>query len=1114
MENNIIDERIYKDLISQIDEKDLENTDTIIKEKRINIKKVIYDNKENFELHGTVKEAENSYSTYIKVAEGEIENLSCTCEEYKKSYCACKHIIGTVKEFINNPDYIRIFTGNAIKENKISIKEKEDVLENYKIFNQLVKEFYYLDEDEKENDNTQKEISGNIHIEPKLISSKFYNSLKLEIKIGEKQMYRVKSLPEFYDRFMEKEKYKYGAKLEFVHTKEKFAKEDQKLLDFVLKYSEIVKYANESSTGYDYYTKRIGEDAIIISNTGLDDLFDCLENRVVQVENQYSTDGILFVNKEPEIKFNLEQVNINEYRITTNVDVYDYIVYDGRRYEYVLIGKKLYRCSKKYRNTVIKLLDIFRKNFTKEIILPIKELSNFFVIVEPNIKNSLEVPEKEYQKIKKYIPPQLYAKLYLDYNEKNYVVAEIRFIYDDVEINPLDGKNYPEVVSRNSIKEDKLLNMLVESGFMLDQKNSRLILANDDKIYNFLSNDMDSYMKNFEILATDNFKEKEIRSSMQVTLGVKVENHLLDIDFSSLDFDPSELQEIMKQYKLKKKYHRLKDGSFIKLEDNDTIKFIDSVTEDIDVDYSSLKDGNLKLPMYRALYLDKILEKNTSVRATKDENFKDLIEHIDIKEIEGNIETPKFLNANLREYQKIGVQWLRTLGAYGLGGILADDMGLGKTVQLLCVVCAYLENTEKSKLKPTIVVCPSSLCLNWQNEIEKFTTGVTSLVIHGTLQERMKQISEIPNYNIVITSYELLKRDIEEYKKYNYQFKYIIADEAQYIKNNNTQNAKAIKNITSEVRFALTGTPIENSLSELWSIFDFIMPGYLFGYRKFKELYETPIMRENDDQAMQKLKKLIEPFVLRRIKKEVLTELPDKTVTVLNSQMLDDQEQIYLSYLAQAKKSAFEEIKENGIEKSQIKILALLTRLRQICCHPSLFIENYNGGSGKLNQCIEIIKDAIQGGHKILLFSGYTAMFEIIEKELKKEQIEYLKLTGQTKVSDRIDLVDEFNNNPDKKLFLISLKAGGTGLNLTGADMVIHYDPWWNISSENQATDRTYRIGQKRNVQVYKLITKNSIEEKIYDLQKRKETLIDNMLSTNQTFISKLSKDEIMNLFE
>ena len=292
------------------------------------------------------------------------------------------------------------------------------------------------------------------------------------------------------------------------------------------------------------------------------------------------------------------------------------------------------------------------------------------------------------------------------------------------------------------------------------------------------------------------------------------------------------------------------------------------------------------------------------------------------------------------------------------------------------------------------------------------------------------------------------------------------------------------------------------------------MPGYLFGYRKFKELYETPIVRDNDENAIQKLKKLIEPFILRRIKGEVLTELPDKMITVLNSQMLEQQQEIYLSYLSQARKNAMEEIKENGIEKSQIKILALLTRLRQICCHPGLFIENYKGGSGKLNQCIEIVKDAIQSGHKILLFSGYTAMFEIIEKELKKEEIEYLKLTGQTKVSDRINLVDEFNNNPDKKLFLISLKAGGTGLNLIGADMVIHYDPWWNLSAENQATDRTYRIGQKRNVQVYKLITKNSIEEKIYDLQKRKEALIDNMISTNQTFISKLSKEDIMNLFE
>lgn len=292
------------------------------------------------------------------------------------------------------------------------------------------------------------------------------------------------------------------------------------------------------------------------------------------------------------------------------------------------------------------------------------------------------------------------------------------------------------------------------------------------------------------------------------------------------------------------------------------------------------------------------------------------------------------------------------------------------------------------------------------------------------------------------------------------------------------------------------------------------MPGYLFGYRKFKELYEMPIVKDEDKTAMKKLKMLIEPFILRRIKEEVLTELPDKTITVLNNEMDEEQQKIYLSYLQNAKQEAINEINSNGFQKSQIKILALLMRLRQICCHPSLFLSDYKGQSSKLMQCIEVIKDAVSAGHKILLFSSYTAMFKMIEKELEKENIEYCELTGQTKVGERIKLVDEFNESEKLKVFLISLKAGGTGLNLIGADMVIHYDPWWNISAENQATDRTYRIGQKKNVQVYKLITKNSIEEKIYELQERKAKLIDNMLSTNETFLNKLSKEEIMELFK
>ena len=566
----------------------------------------------------------------------------------------------------------------------------------------------------------------------------------------------------------------------------------------------------------------------------------------------------------------------------------------------------------------------------------------------------------------------------------------------------------------------------------------------------------------------------------------------------------------MEKYKLRKKYYTLTDGSFIDLEENETLDFLEKLNIDGSLNYEDLESGELDLPVYRTLYLDKLL-KGTSMNVYKSKEYKDLIN--DIQNVNDEyIKIPKGLNATLRRYQEIGYKWLKTLDMYGLGGILADDMGLGKTLQVISLLLDYNENSDEKRT--SMVVCPSSLALNWFNEINKFAPTLKTTVIAGNAEERKRLIQKLQDYDIIITSYDLLKRDVDTYTEINYEYKFIIADEAQYIKNNNTQNFKAIKKIKAQTKFALTGTPIENSLAELWSIFDFSMPGYLYSYRKFKESFETPIIKEEDTYKMSKLKMLIEPFILRRIKEEVLTELPEKTVTVLKSEMEEEQQKLYMSYMSKAREEVENELIASGFEKNQMKILALLMRLRQICCHPKLFIDNYDGGSGKLNQCMEIIKDAVQGNHKILLFSGYTSMFDIIEKELEKEDIKYFKLTGQTKVSERIELVDEFNENNDIKVFLISLKAGGTGLNLIGADMVIHYDPWWNISAENQATDRTYRIGQKRNVQVYKLITKNSIEEKIYELQQKKAKLVDNMLSTNETFISKLSKDEIMDLFK
>lgn len=573
----------------------------------------------------------------------------------------------------------------------------------------------------------------------------------------------------------------------------------------------------------------------------------------------------------------------------------------------------------------------------------------------------------------------------------------------------------------------------------------------------------------------------------------------------------NELEEIVKKYKLKKKYHRLKNGSFLDLQDSNEFDFIDKLISGTDISYKELESGSIRLPVNRTLYLNQLLKQMKGTQVTKNAEYKNIVDGLDKDLLDEEEKIPEDIETVLRPYQIIGYKWLKTLDRYKFGGILADDMGLGKTIQIISILLDYKQNNTEHKT--SIVVSPSSLSLNWKNEIEKFAPSLNIKVVRGTAQERKEIIQNLDKYDLVITSYDLLKRDIDIYKEKKYNFKYIIADEAQYLKNNNTKNAKTIKQLNSDTRFALTGTPIENSLAELWSIFDFIMPGYLFSYKEFKSTYETAIVKDEDKETMDKLKMLIEPFVLRRTKKEVLTELPEKTITVLNNEMEEEQRNIYLSYLVQAKQELQDEINVNGYEKSQIKILAALTRLRQICCHPGLFIENYKGGSSKLEQCMEIIEDGVMAGHKILLFSSYTSMFEIIEKELNKRDIKYFKLTGATKVDERIELVDEFNHNPEIGVFLISLKAGGTGLNLIGADMVIHYDPWWNISAENQATDRAYRIGQKNNVQVYKLITKDSIEEKIYEMQQRKAELTDNMLNTQTTFINKLSKEDIMKLF-
>ena len=1064
-----------------------------------------YNDKNNFELKANVNGTEK-YVTFVSVQRGEIEDISCTCPDYKKHYGVCKHSLATVIAF------------NKLEEdeikNKIDKEEKQAMdLESqevkYRSFRQIVNNFY---NEEVETIDDDKEVivksKGTINIEPKIIYDKFTNDMKIEFKIGDKRLYKLKSLSEFYDRMLNKGFYHYGDKLQFIHTRESFVEKDRPLLDFILKYAEIIKYANSNSnSNYRYYGNALSDNTIIVSNTGLDDLFEILKGREVKFQRDYTEAYIEFVDGNPNLEFILNK-DEDDYVIVPNQDVFKCNLLKGRKYKYILQQDRLCRLTKEFENTNLKLLQSFRQNYVTELHLKESDLSLLFSIVIPKVKNAIIMGNIDDKLIEKYTPENLQVKLFLDFDKNDYIIADVRFCYGNYEFNPLDEKNKPSV-PRDIVKETQSFNIFRKTGFMFDVKNLRFILPDDDKIYNFLTNDITYYMQKFEVLVTDNFKSKEVVKPKIGSLGVKVENDLLTIDLSKIEFDIKELKDIMSKYKLKKKYHRLKNGTFLDLEDNKEIAFFDKLVGGMGLDYKDLEEGEIKLPVNRSLYLNQLLQGIKGTEIIKNQEYKNIINNLNQDMLEDEYDLPKTLNAKLRYYQKTGYNWIRTLDAYHFGGILADDMGLGKTVQILSVILSYIEESNDSKT--SIVVSPSSLTLNWLNEAKKFAPNLKVQVIRGTSAERKRLIENIDKYDLIITSYDLLKRDIQYYKEYS--FRYAIADEAQYLKNSTTQNAKAIKQIKSMSRFALTGTPIENSLAELWSIFDFIMPGYLFNYKDFKTKYETPIVKDEDEKSLKKLKMLIEPFILRRTKKEVLTELPEKTVTVLNNEMDEEQEKLYLTYLAQAKEELADEIENNGFEKSQIKILALLTRLRQICCHPKLFIENYKGHSSKLDQCMEIVEDATEAGHKILIFSTYTSMFDLLEKELGARNINYFKLTGSTKVDERIKMVDEFNETNNAKVFLISLKAGGTGLNLTGADMVIHYDPWWNLSAENQATDRAYRIGQKNNVQVYKLITKNSIEEKIYELQKRKSELAQNMLSTKTTFVNKLSKEDIMKLF-
>lgn len=1081
------------------------------------------------EVRGT-----NIYQVKVEKNNGKI-SYECDCPHAQKNQDICKHVIATLFQLYINPETYQEVKDFMKKKKVVKLDSVVDFSSSVNLLEDRQKEqtkplVEYIREERVTKENAQLisyyeniESEGNvktglgIQLVPRLqVMGYPTQNLLVDFRIGNNRFYVIKDIYRFAENVENQEEFAYGKNLKFVHKVENFHENSRELLNLIRQFWNNMNYLKAISK-YNIEISNTYKSSIVLGGKILDDFFMIMQNKEIDIsfakDYQLIEKKVKLVEEDPKLSFQVvdnESVGLNMIYLSKE----KYCIYRGHDAIYLLGEDKLYKCSSGFKKNIYPLLNKFLRNHTDCIKIEGKYATSFCEYLIPQImkKAKVEIDEKI---IEKYKSQKLGTKVYLDIDEHSNIVADIKFCYLNFEFNPFES-HQKIYINRNKEAEEKVYKLLNQYHFLVDTQKGNLLLQEEEDIYYFLTEGINIFMQKFEVLVTDKFKFKKMIHNDTFQIGVKIENDLIKMEMEHLNFSEKELKELLKSYQLKRKYHRLKDGSFLLLE-NSGIGTLSKMQKDLGISEKDIVSSKFSLPKYRAVYLDHLIAQDHHVNWEKDVSFKEMMK--DMKQIEDiSFVLPTKLNASLRPYQLTGYDWLKVLAKYQFGGILADDMGLGKTLQIIAVLQSIKEEEKSLKKKekafqhkPSIIVCPSSLYINWEKEINRFAPELKIKIIAGNAMQRESSIQKISNVDVVITSYDLLKRDIEYYK--NCEFQFAIADEAQYIKNNNTQNAKALKKIKAVTRFALTGTPIENSLSELWSIFDFVMPGYLFSYAKFKEHYETPITRDQDSEVTKRLQKLVDPFILRRVKKEVLKELPEKTESIMYSQMNEKQKKLYQSILLKTREEIEEAFDEKGFEKSRIKVLAAITRLRQICCHPSLFIENYDGHSSKLEQCLQIIEDAIASNHKILLFSGFTSMFDIIITELKKRNIAYDILTGSTKVDTRIQMVEDFNQSEEKKIFLISLKAGGTGLNLTGADIVIHFDPWWNLSAQNQATDRAYRIGQRNNVQVFKLITQDSIEEKILKLQEKKVDLTNAIISENETFINKMSKEEILELF-
>lgn len=1027
----------------------------------------------------------------------------CECPAYQSYDGMCKHCVAVALEMMERDEGGEEATEAADRASGAADTDRAPAAARLKQppTDTAVKKLIFASTIRENACYFQPEVNGNIRLVP--ILHRDAEGWMVEFKIGSDHLYVLKDITAMVNALKEEKYVHYGQKLAFYHVKSAFTEESRRLVDFL---EDCVNQEQDFITELyvmrrSYLPTAASARNMVLSGDKMVRFLQAVGPGVIALQSRFSNlTRIQIVEKDPVLGFSVAERSSGGCLLSVPRGE----AFVSKSGLCVLTEDTIYLCSEEFGTHMGGICGLMEPYKKQEYYVNEEDMPVLCTSVLPSLEeySVLKKPDS----LERYMPKPCEILLYLDYVERS-LIASVYSQYGEARYNLIEGLEVKDLY--RDMKKEQYAAKLAGSYFQYadEEKNLLYIPEEDEEAqYRLLSTGIAQFQQIAEVYISESLKRLRVLKSPKITMGITRNSGLLDITLQTERLEPGELEGLLSSYRRRRKYYRLKNGDFLELEDNG-LSAVAELAEGLELSVEELEEGHIRVPEYRSFYLDQVLRENEGiVEVKRSSSYKAFLRSM--KNVEdSDYEVPAGLNAELRPYQKFGFRWLMTLGAMGFGGILADDMGLGKTVQAIAYLVAVKENYEGDAPRRSLIICPASLVYNWESEIHRFAPGLTVETVVGGAGSRKEKIRK-SRVDILLTSYDLLKRDVEAYQEA--LFDTVFIDEAQNIKNHGTQTAKAVKALGCARRFALTGTPIENSLSELWSIFDFLMPGFLGGYKHFKEKYEQPVAARQDEVAAERLRRMIRPFILRRLKKEVLKELPDKLEEVVYSRMETAQREIYEARVQKLLDSLSKQSQEE-YRVGKLQILAELTHLRQLCCDPSLVYENYDGGAAKVDTCVELVNNAVEAGNKVLLFSQFTSMLDIIRRRLDEAGIGYYILTGSTSKEKRNELVKSFNGD-GPPVFLISLKAGGTGLNLTAASIVIHFDPWWNQAAQNQATDRAHRIGQQQVVTVYKLIMKDTLEEKILEMQERKAGLSEEIMADGSISEVIGAKEEFMEI--